>query len=73
VHLLEAGVEVNVIRGSLGHVNLATTNRYPDIKMSGSAWDPSGYYRWLCGAIQSRDHGRRNRDFRRESEYRLTE
>ena len=27
VHLLEAGVEVNVIRGWLGHVSLETTNR----------------------------------------------
>jgi integrase/recombinase XerD len=33
VHLLEAGVEVNVIRGWLGHVNLATTNRYAGIDM----------------------------------------
>jgi len=33
VHLLEAGVEVNVIRGWLGHVNLATTNRYADINL----------------------------------------
>ena len=31
VHLLEAGVEVNVIRGWLGHVDLATTNRYAEI------------------------------------------
>lgn len=31
VHLLEAGVEPNVIRGWLGHVNLATTNRYAEI------------------------------------------
>jgi len=33
VHLIEAGVEVNVIRGWLGHVNLATTNRYADINL----------------------------------------
>ena len=33
VHLLEAGVEVNVIRGWLGHVNLARTNRYADINL----------------------------------------
>ena len=33
VHLLEAGVEVNVIRAWLGHVNLATTNRYADINI----------------------------------------
>jgi len=31
VHLLEAGVEANVIRGWLGHVNLETTNRYAEI------------------------------------------
>jgi integrase/recombinase XerD len=31
VHLLEAGVEVNLIRGWLGHVNLNTTNRYAEI------------------------------------------
>ena len=28
---LEAGVEVNVIRGWLGHVDLSTTNRYAEI------------------------------------------
>ena len=33
VHLLEAGVEVNVIRGWLGHVSLDTTNRYAEINM----------------------------------------
>lgn len=31
VHLLEAGVEVNVIRGWLGHASLKTTNRYAEI------------------------------------------
>lgn len=31
VHLLEAGVEVNVIRGWLGHADLNTTNRYAQI------------------------------------------
>ncbi len=31
VHLLESGVEVNVIRGWLGHVTLETTNRYAEI------------------------------------------
>lgn len=31
VHLLEAGVEVNVIRGWLGHADLTTTNRYAEI------------------------------------------
>lgn len=33
VHLLESGVEVNVIRGWLGHVSLETTNRYAEITM----------------------------------------
>jgi hypothetical protein len=31
VHLLEASVEVNVIRGWLGHADLTTTNRYAEI------------------------------------------
>ena len=31
VHLLEAGVEVNAIRGWLGHADLTTTNRYAEI------------------------------------------
>lgn len=33
VHLLEAGVEANVIRGWLGHVALETTNRYAEINL----------------------------------------
>lgn len=33
VHLLEAGVEVNVIRSWLGHVSLDTTNRYAEINI----------------------------------------
>ena len=33
VHLLEAGVDVNVIRGWLGHVSLDTTNRYAEINI----------------------------------------
>jgi Phage integrase family len=33
VHLLEAGVEANVIRGWLGHVSLETTNRYAEINL----------------------------------------
>lgn len=37
VHLLEAGVEVNVIRGWLGHVKLETTNRYAEISMRAKA------------------------------------
>jgi len=31
VHLLESGVEINVIRGWLGHADLSTTNRYAEI------------------------------------------
>jgi integrase/recombinase XerD len=31
VHMLEAGVDVNVIRGWLGHVSLDSTNRYAEI------------------------------------------
>ncbi len=31
VHLLEAGVEVNVIRGWLGHADLSTTNPYAEV------------------------------------------
>jgi integrase/recombinase XerD len=32
-HLLESGVEVNVIRGWLGHVSLETTNRYAELTL----------------------------------------
>ena len=31
VHLLEAGVELNVIRGWLGHADISTTNHYAEI------------------------------------------
>jgi site-specific recombinase XerD len=33
VHLLESGVEVNVIRAWLGHVSLETTNRYAELTL----------------------------------------
>jgi len=33
VHLLEAGVDVNVIRAWLGHASLETTNRYAEITL----------------------------------------
>ncbi len=33
MHLLASGVEVNVIRGWLGHVSLDTTNRYAEINI----------------------------------------
>jgi site-specific recombinase XerD len=52
VHLLEAGVEVNVIRGWLGHVSLDTTNRYAEIniKMKQDALE-------ACGAPSSSSVG----------------
>jgi site-specific recombinase XerD len=34
VHLLESGVEENVIRAWLGHVSLETTNRYTEVTIS---------------------------------------
>jgi site-specific recombinase XerD len=34
MHLLQSGVEVNVIRSWLGHVSIATTNRYIEIDMA---------------------------------------
>lgn len=34
VHLLEAGVDVNIIRAWLGHVSLETTNRYAEININ---------------------------------------
>lgn len=34
VHLLEAGVEINVIRAWLGHTSLDTTNRYAEININ---------------------------------------
>ncbi len=37
VHLLESGVEVNVIRGWLGHVSLDTTNRYAELTLHAKA------------------------------------
>jgi site-specific recombinase XerD len=33
VHLLESGVDVNLIRGWLGHVSLDTTNRYAELSI----------------------------------------
>ncbi|MCP3441160.1 tyrosine-type recombinase/integrase [Bradyrhizobium sp. CCGUVB14] len=36
-HLLEAGVEINVIRSWLGHVNLDTTNRYAELTLRAKA------------------------------------
>jgi integrase/recombinase XerD len=34
MHLLQSGVEVNVIRAWLGHVSVATTNRYIEIDLA---------------------------------------
>lgn len=34
MHLLQSGVEVNVIRAWLGHVSISTTNRYIEIDMA---------------------------------------
>jgi site-specific recombinase XerD len=42
VHLLEAGVEVNVIRGWLGHADLTTTNRYAEINTPRQTGSPAG-------------------------------
>lgn len=33
MHLLEAGVDIKVIRAWLGHVSLDTTNRYAEITL----------------------------------------
>jgi hypothetical protein len=33
VHLLELGIEINVIRTWLGHVSLDTTNRYAELTL----------------------------------------
>lgn len=33
VHLLESGVELNVIRAWLGHISLETTNRYAEVNL----------------------------------------
>jgi len=37
VHLLESGVEINVIRSWLGHVSLDTTNRYAELTLRAKA------------------------------------
>lgn len=37
VHLLESGVDVNVIRSWLGHVSLDTTNRYAELTLRAKA------------------------------------
>jgi len=37
VHLLESGVEINVIRAWLGHVHLDTTNRYAELTLRAKA------------------------------------
>jgi site-specific recombinase XerD len=47
VHLLESGVELNVIRGWLGHADISTTNHYAEINTKAKeealrACDPLG-------------------------------
>lgn len=37
VHLLQAGVDINTIRAWLGHVSLATTNRYAEVDLETKA------------------------------------
>lgn len=37
VHLLESGVEVNVIRAWLGHISIDTTNRYAELTLRAKA------------------------------------
>ncbi len=34
MHLLQSGVELNVIRSWLGHVSIVTTNRYIEIDLA---------------------------------------
>ena len=34
MHLLQSGVDINVIRSWLGHVNLTTTHRYAEIDLA---------------------------------------
>jgi integrase/recombinase XerD len=34
MHLLQSGVEVNVIRSWLGHMSISTTNRYIEIDLA---------------------------------------
>jgi site-specific recombinase XerD len=34
MHLLQSGVDINVIRSWLGHVNLSTTHRYAEIDLA---------------------------------------
>ena len=74
VHLLEAGNDVNVIRGWLGHASLNTTNCYAEIPMrvkteamtlcvpSGSdatPWrDDPSLLKWLTGLNDSHSPGR---------------
>ncbi|WP_292271988.1 tyrosine-type recombinase/integrase [Mesorhizobium sp.] len=41
-HLLESGVEVNVIRSWLGHVSLDTTNRYAELTLRACEVSDSG-------------------------------
>src|SRR5262249_40687427 len=50
MHLLQSGVEVNVIRSWLGHTSIATTNRYIeiDLAMKRKAWEPGEGHQSDC-------------------------
>jgi integrase/recombinase XerD len=41
-HLLKAGVELNVVRGRLGHLNVNTTNRYAETSIRSKKATPQG-------------------------------
>ncbi len=49
VHLIESGVEVNVIRAWLGHADLSTTNRYAVCQKLHQTGEPNGLLRQLQG------------------------
>ena len=56
VHLIEAGVDVNVIRGWLGHVSLDTTNRYAEINTRMKERRPSSSVGHPWAAIKPASH-----------------
>ncbi|WP_245582010.1 hypothetical protein [Phyllobacterium phragmitis] len=61
MHLLESGVDVNVIRGWLDHVSLDTTNRDAEIniKMKQEARSLSGAFDFFCGAVPKTSRAKR--------------
>lgn len=64
VHLLESGVDVNVIRDWLGHVSLETTNRYAEIsfKMKREALDACEAPASLAGTAGPRTRWKDDRE-----------